>query len=205
MSHHERQVILARLNDPMKIPNKIRMGADLVVIDIHPIQGVADFLSCFNSSFSSKEWKSIQYAHMVGGEAAAMKEFYTRWALKEAYVKALGIGLGLDLQSFDMEVFNVNNQAFDVCRASKEYSTHRIKVSHQKIKGREKDEYWDILLFLLKKQSSSKDSIICVCAGPVEHKSSPPCFRALKTRRVSVETLIRWHRYDNFIFSDDYS
>ena len=41
---------------------------------------------------------------LAGGDAGAFRRFYRFWALKEAYIKAHGLGLGIDLQSIEFRL-----------------------------------------------------------------------------------------------------
>jgi phosphopantetheinyl transferase (holo-ACP synthase) len=48
-----------------------------------------------SSCFTPLEWQVI---HSRSGEHAQLCQFYTFWTLKESFVKAIGTGLGFDLQ-----------------------------------------------------------------------------------------------------------
>jgi len=57
-----------------------------------------EFLDVFEGSFTKWEWGRIR--RMSSGREK-LREFYVRWAVKEALTKALGVGMGLDFSDFE--------------------------------------------------------------------------------------------------------
>jgi len=102
-----------------------------------------EFFESFETSFTAFEWRIIRNGYpgdncggpslhetssppssgngarisklLAGGDAGAFRRFYRLWALKEAYIKAHGLGLGIDLQSieFRLEAVNQSNESND--------------------------------------------------------------------------------------------
>ena len=72
-----------------------------------------DFLEVFKDSFTSSEWGCIVdssaawFGRRRKSDEDRRREFYLRWAVKEAYTKALGLGLGHDFGKFEI--------VFDCC------------------------------------------------------------------------------------------
>ena len=116
------------------------VGLDIVVLmdkEVHLnrklYESVSDFVQVFADHFTPCEWQHIQSAsagpdkfqrssRSSGGggdggdddEKMVLQEFYLRWAAKEAYTKALGVGLGLNFGAWQIEFYcnddNDNNQ-----------------------------------------------------------------------------------------------
>lgn len=83
--------------------NRPLVGLDIVTFDDynHKFYGsLADFVGVFESNFTVWEWSCIQDPAVIE-EGAMLQEFYLRWAIKEAYTKALGVGMGLPFDSFE--------------------------------------------------------------------------------------------------------
>ena len=55
-----------------------------------------EFFSSFEHSFTAVEWEAIRSPDLSVDER--YREFYLHWALKEAYIKAHGLGFGIELQ-----------------------------------------------------------------------------------------------------------
>ena len=53
-----------------------------------------DFFRAFADHFNPREWEFI---HGVADEDVQYNRFYRLWSLKEAYIKAVGVGLGFSL------------------------------------------------------------------------------------------------------------
>ena len=77
------------------------VGLDIVTFDDynHGLYGsLAEFVDVFQSNFTPWEWNCI---HAANDDGVMLQEFYLRWAIKEAYTKALGVGMGLSFDSFE--------------------------------------------------------------------------------------------------------
>lgn len=73
------------------------IGIDIVTFDEinkNLYRNESEFLHVFRSSFADCEWNSIMKS------SNRLNEFYLQWAVKEAYTKAIGMGLSLDFNSF---------------------------------------------------------------------------------------------------------
>ena len=78
---------------------RLLVGVDVMRFE-EPPRGRVAFLEAFAGHFTASEWSQIR---RLQTQAASVPDdtlhmFYTFWALKEAYIKAIGIGLGFALQ-----------------------------------------------------------------------------------------------------------
>ncbi|KAL4422721.1 hypothetical protein ABPG75_008918 [Micractinium tetrahymenae] len=97
VSHEGDYVILAA--EPLCI-----CGCDVVApLHLRRRSGepLAKFFARFDRQFTPTEWQRIRGA---GGDAEQEAEFSKMWALKEAYVKATGEGLGFDLGKVEFSI-----------------------------------------------------------------------------------------------------
>mmetsp|Transcript_36346 Transcript_36346/g.86628 ORF Transcript_36346/g.86628 Transcript_36346/m.86628 type:complete len:394 (+) Transcript_36346:63-1244(+) len=82
---------------------------------------ITDFLTSYKDSFTPWEWQRIQNRSTQPptswlrrtrkdprGDNEKLREFFLRWAIKEAYTKALGLGLGLDFDSFETRLRGID-------------------------------------------------------------------------------------------------
>jgi len=86
ISHHGDWVILAA-------ESHFSVGCDVMNIDRRR-GGTETFFRHMKSNFSEGEWAEVQSE--AGGVRGKMTRFMRLWTLKEAYVKALGMGLSLE-------------------------------------------------------------------------------------------------------------
>jgi len=93
VSHHGEFVAIA--SEPTAL-----VGLDIMDTAERPRQkqDSKTFLSHFEDKLTPGEWRTI---HRDGSEKSRFAEFYKHWALKEAYIKAVGIGLGFELTRAD--------------------------------------------------------------------------------------------------------
>jgi 4'-phosphopantetheinyl transferase len=77
-----------------------------------------DFFRDMKDCFTSYEWKVIE------SHKNPLESFYTNWCLKESYIKAIGIGLGFELQRAEFHIDNENNTAFVLIDTIKQNNWH---------------------------------------------------------------------------------
>lgn len=90
-SHHGDYVAIA--SEPLCI-----VGLDIVSLTIPGKETIPEFIQNFSSYFSRLEWNSIVNASSCDD---MLTEFYRYWCLKEAFVKAIGTGVGCRLDSVE--------------------------------------------------------------------------------------------------------
>jgi len=97
------------------------IGMDVVTFDERNpniFKTTKEFVQVFRESFTSREWSKImgnneldENTNLTRNDDQMLREFYLRWAMKEAYSKALGLGLSLDFSSFESQLIG-----FDVAK-----------------------------------------------------------------------------------------
>ncbi|KAI5061223.1 hypothetical protein GOP47_0023728 [Adiantum capillus-veneris] len=89
VSHHGHYVALAS-------ETLCLVGLDVMVADADEHETPEEYIKNFRSCFTSLEWNNII---SVGPDPnSLLDQFHRYWCLKESYIKAIGIGLGFDLQ-----------------------------------------------------------------------------------------------------------
>ncbi|KAL0134688.1 hypothetical protein PUN28_001461 [Cardiocondyla obscurior] len=76
----------------------VKLGVDVMTLEYNENKNISDFFRLMNKHFSTAEWDEIRSGK---SEVEQMSMFYRHWALKESYVKALGVGVFVDLRSID--------------------------------------------------------------------------------------------------------
>ncbi len=109
-------------------------------IDVH--------YSSFESFFGNREWTFIRAASDLDEQR---KRFYLHWCLKEAYVKAIGVGIVMDLSRVQFDMANINNITlfldgsvdlrwqFELQPLN---ATHWVGVAMELQRPKEKDAVW---------------------------------------------------------------
>ena len=105
-----------QLSLSLPVPVPVIVGLDIVTFDDEIIKRLyssqEEFLDAFRDSFTKNEWE-IGIQDPTLSAANKLKEFYVRWSMKEAYTKAIGIGMGLQYNTFeislDEEIYYCNN------------------------------------------------------------------------------------------------
>jgi phosphopantetheine--protein transferase-like protein len=200
ISHQHPFVGIAQLdmdtNCGMEAP--ILVGMDIVVFDDYNRQCYSnqeEFLDVFRDSFTDREWSLIQ-AQSVG----RLQEFYIRWSMKEAYTKALGVGMGLDFSSFDLLLpGDIDNEGessgvfASINTAGKQL--YRQRGTYENLKNEKDVGCWDFAFLPLYEPSSLETprGCACICAGPL-----PPRCRSqhldVCVDWTDLSSLVDWHR-----------
>lgn len=78
-----------------------KIGVDVMKIEYSGGKSLDDFFRIMNRQFSQSEWVQINDS---GSDSARLKTFCRNWCLKEAYVKAVGVGITVNLQKITFKI-----------------------------------------------------------------------------------------------------
>jgi len=78
-----------------------RIGVDIMPVTDSRIERTEEFFRLMRNQFTDTEWKTIL---AEPSDELRLKMFYRHWCLKESYVKAVGTGLNLDLQTIEFKL-----------------------------------------------------------------------------------------------------
>lgn len=92
---------------------RLYAGLDIVVFDkINPrlYDTVQDFVNVFPDSFAASEWAAMNDRIRCPDDESQLRELYLRWAIKEAYTKALGVGMAFEFSGFETVLDSLDDQ-----------------------------------------------------------------------------------------------
>jgi phosphopantetheinyl transferase (holo-ACP synthase) len=178
------------------------VGMDIVSFDAHNPKLYSDereFINVFQGSFTAWEWSRIENEHSF-----RLNEYYVRWAMKEAYTKALGLGMGIDFTSFEMKLTPPDQESYDSCLwryISSQRDGCNLSGSICYLKS-QKTEPWqfcfqplyDQTLGGTQRQSSDAKGCICICVGPFPGESKPSSRFHTAVHWTNLQSLVRWHQ-----------
>ncbi|XP_012772521.1 L-aminoadipate-semialdehyde dehydrogenase-phosphopantetheinyl transferase isoform X1 [Maylandia zebra] len=78
-----------------------QVGVDIMKTAMPGCSSVLEFFRIMTRQFTAHEWSAIQSA---GSEHQQLAAFYRHWALKESFIKAIGTGLGFNLQRVEFHL-----------------------------------------------------------------------------------------------------
>lgn len=79
----------------------VQVGVDIMKTTMPGSSSVPEFFRIMTRQFTPNEWSVIQSA---GSEHQQLATFYRHWALKESFIKAIGTGLGFNLQRVEFRL-----------------------------------------------------------------------------------------------------
>ncbi|XP_051882641.1 L-aminoadipate-semialdehyde dehydrogenase-phosphopantetheinyl transferase [Pristis pectinata] len=79
----------------------LQVGIDIMKTNFPGSTSVTKFFRIMNRQFTDLEWNTI---NMAGDEWSQLDMFYRHWALKESFIKAVGVGVAFDLQRIEFHV-----------------------------------------------------------------------------------------------------
>ncbi|XP_025054036.1 L-aminoadipate-semialdehyde dehydrogenase-phosphopantetheinyl transferase isoform X2 [Alligator sinensis] len=93
---------------------ELQVGIDIMKTSLPGSGSVPDFFRIMKRQFTDAEWGVIE---SMNNEWMQLDMFYRHWALKESFIKAIGIGLGFNLQRIE---FNASPLKLEVGKVYKE-------------------------------------------------------------------------------------
>ncbi|KAI4877854.1 hypothetical protein NFI96_030183, partial [Prochilodus magdalenae] len=78
-----------------------QVGVDVMKTSRPGSSSVPEFFRIMTRQFTELEWRTIRSA---GSDWDQLHMFYRHWALKESFIKAIGSGLGFDLQRVEFHI-----------------------------------------------------------------------------------------------------
>ncbi|XP_073194688.1 L-aminoadipate-semialdehyde dehydrogenase-phosphopantetheinyl transferase isoform X2 [Lepidochelys kempii] len=91
ISHQGDYVVLAA--EP-----ELQVGIDIMKTNLPGSGSIPDFFRIMKRQFTEAEWRAIK---SINNEWIQLDMFYRHWALKESFIKAIGIGIGFNLQRIE--------------------------------------------------------------------------------------------------------
>ncbi|XP_030008913.1 L-aminoadipate-semialdehyde dehydrogenase-phosphopantetheinyl transferase [Sphaeramia orbicularis] len=79
----------------------MQVGVDIMKTTMPGSSSVPEFFRIMTRQFTDYEWSFIQSA---GSEHQQLAAFYRHWTLKESFIKAIGTGLGFNLQRIEFHL-----------------------------------------------------------------------------------------------------
>lgn len=172
---------------PCQTTNRM-LGMDIVVFDSYNrelYESVEYFVKVFRESFTDWEWRRIHSTNNL------LIEFYLRWAMKEAYTKALGLGLYLDFSAFETRLDFVDAQGSKDGIWSAISNTGMHLRGYVITNGQDKSSWDFYFLPLFNENSGQEKGCACICFGPL--CDTDASFEA-RTTLTTISKLIQWHQ-----------
>lgn len=114
VSHHERYSVIAG-SITNQIDSMQKVGIDLMNTNYHGGRRLPEFFRIMQRTFTPHEWHFINKCNNERTQAAA---FMRHWCLKESYVKNIGVGITINLQSIEFRLFDEQLQKGNVSRST---------------------------------------------------------------------------------------
>ncbi|XP_069004018.1 L-aminoadipate-semialdehyde dehydrogenase-phosphopantetheinyl transferase isoform X1 [Embiotoca jacksoni] len=130
----------------------VQVGVDVMKTTMPGSSSVPEFFRIMTRQFTGYEWSIIQSA---GSEQQQLAAFYRHWALKESFIKAIGTGLGFNLQRVE---FHLSSEPLTQGRALRQTKMHLDE---------EQEEDW-----IFEESLLDADHHVAVALGPADKPGS---------------------------------
>ncbi|XP_075402656.1 L-aminoadipate-semialdehyde dehydrogenase-phosphopantetheinyl transferase isoform X2 [Tenrec ecaudatus] len=95
---------------------ELHVGIDIMKTSFPGRGSIPEFFHIMKRKFTNKEWETIK---SFKDEWTQLDMFYRNWALKESFIKAIGIGLGFELQRLEFDISPLNLDIGQVYRETR--------------------------------------------------------------------------------------
>uniref|UniRef100_F1MS62 L-aminoadipate-semialdehyde dehydrogenase-phosphopantetheinyl transferase n=1 Tax=Bos taurus TaxID=9913 RepID=F1MS62_BOVIN len=85
--------------------SELQVGIDIMKTSFPGRGSIPEFFHIMKRKFTDKEWETIR---SFKDEWTQLDMFYRNWALKESFIKAIGVGLGFELQRLEFDISPLN-------------------------------------------------------------------------------------------------
>ncbi|XP_029922065.1 L-aminoadipate-semialdehyde dehydrogenase-phosphopantetheinyl transferase [Myripristis murdjan] len=137
----------------------LQVGVDVMKTTMPGSTSVSEFFRIMTRQFTEHEWSVIQSA---GSERQQLAAFYRHWALKESFIKAIGTGLGFNLQRVE---FHLSSEPVTQERALRQTKMHLDE---------EEEEDW-----IFEESLLDADHHVAVALGPPDKAGAGPPLSSL--------------------------
>ncbi|KAJ8410816.1 hypothetical protein AAFF_G00187730 [Aldrovandia affinis] len=93
-----------------------QVGVDVMKTTMPGSSTISEFFRIMRRQFTDHEWMTIRAS---GPEWTQLDMFHRHWALKESFIKAIGTGLGFDLQRVEFHILPAQMQEGQVYRGTR--------------------------------------------------------------------------------------
>ncbi|XP_071411139.1 L-aminoadipate-semialdehyde dehydrogenase-phosphopantetheinyl transferase isoform X2 [Pithys albifrons albifrons] len=93
---------------------ELQVGIDIMKTNLPGSSSIPNFFHIMKRQFTETEWGVIE---SMSNEWKQLDMFYRHWALKESFLKAIGVGIGFNLQRIE---FNVSPLQLEIGKMYKE-------------------------------------------------------------------------------------
>jgi len=199
------------------------IGCDLVIFEARLNKyspTITAFLESFVGCFTTSEWQAISNdaRSLPRSDDSLLKEFFLRWAMKEAYTKALGVGLNIDFDSFETRLIGHDVESKDIegvwtphdgiwesitadiqQNNPNEQVEHQFSFVGQVIRTRDPNsDYWvfsfiplveEVVENSIQSEETASSGCICICKGPFNEEADAATSSDSKQHHITIENL----------------